>query len=77
MEDLKLKVFYNPIFRYFILNSLKLNMAGVFALTAAGKESSLVIFPIALLTVITQFPLLLSFVLLYKRDDLDEEKTRR
>ena len=56
VAKLKKMVFFNPIIRYFFLNSLKLNMAGFIAFKAKGEPADLAI-AICILVVTNGAPL--------------------
>lgn len=78
VEKLKLKVFHNPIIRYLILNSIKLNTAAILSLKAAIIEDlKQMPVPITLMAVITLTPVVLSVVAYRRRKSLGEDKVRR
>ena len=77
VTKLKLIVFYNPIIRYFVLNSLKLSICAAVALRDQDGEDSAYVYPFMILTVINVIPVVFFLVAYCKRDKLDEEATRK
>mmetsp|Transcript_21882 Transcript_21882/g.29288 ORF Transcript_21882/g.29288 Transcript_21882/m.29288 type:complete len:170 (+) Transcript_21882:728-1237(+) len=76
---MKRKVFFNPIIRYLILNSLKLNMTGLIALKAAGVGGISVadiISAAGILALINGAPLVFVCVLKKNKKRLGEDESR-
>lgn len=71
-------VFFNPIIRYLVLNSLKLNMTGLLAIKLAKPETSLtdLISAIGTLTMVNMAPLIFLIVLVRQRRELEQEQSR-
>ena len=71
-------VFFNPIIRYLVLNSLKLNMTGLLAIKLAKPENSLtdLISAIGTLTMVNMAPLIFLIVLVRQRRELEQEESR-
>ena len=76
-NEAQLIVFYNPIIRYFVLNSLKLSICAAVALRDQDGEDSAYVYPFMILTVINVIPVVFFLVAYCKRDKLDEEATRK
>jgi len=75
MKRLKKKLFYNPIIRYFILNSLKLAVSALVAIKAGAPDASTAV-PVTTLTIVNLTPLLFLWVGYLNRDNLDREEIR-
>ena len=60
--NFKTKIFYNPIIRYSIINALKLTLAAMVGLKAAGKDKKLAYLPILQLALISAIPLIFLYV---------------
>ena len=71
-------VFFNPIIRYLVLNSLKLNMTGLLAIKLFKPDSSLIdlISSICILTMVNLAPLIFLIVLVRQRRELEKEQSR-
>ena len=71
-------VFFNPIIRYLVLNSLKLNMTSLLAIKLFKPDSSLIdlISSLCILTMVNLAPLIFLIVLVRQRRELEKEQSR-
>lgn len=77
IRSLKLKVFWNPIIRFLILESMKLNMAAIVVFKLGGAGAADIATSIAFLAVLIGAPVVF-FVVMYKNDDqLSSETTKK
>ena len=74
MKKLKSKVFFNPIIRYLLLNSLKLNISAFVVMASPQKTGTDVSIAAATLTVINLAPLVCCFVIYRNRRMLLEKE---
>ena len=77
IEKVKEKIFYNPMVRYLLLNSLKLNFAAfiVFKKPVGGAWDMLL--GITLMLIINALPIFFFFLLRKNRTILEDEKPKK
>lgn len=83
VNNLKQKVFYNPVIRYIILNSLKFNMSGIMAISAfmTGEEPSIsnMLVGVAIITLTNLVVPIVFGIILYRNREVlnsyDAKKT--
>mmetsp|Transcript_20732 Transcript_20732/g.25371 ORF Transcript_20732/g.25371 Transcript_20732/m.25371 type:complete len:301 (-) Transcript_20732:1007-1909(-) len=77
VKKLKQKVFYNPIIRYLLLNSLKLNMSGLIVFKTAGATKEDIAVAVAIIALVNGAPLMFLFAINRNRGILLEDDTRK
>ena len=78
VKKVKRMVFFNPIIRYLVLNSLKLNMTGLLAIKLAKPDARMADFVSAIgtLAMVNLAPLVFLIVLVKQRQKLKSEQSR-
>ena len=76
VKKLKRFVFFNPIIRYLVLNSLKLNMSGLVVFKTLGETMDKGV-GIAILTLVNGAPIVFYIVVERWKDKLESEEARK
>ena len=77
LKKLKYAVFYNPIIRYLVLNSLKLNMSAIVVLRSSDRSMLSFAFAIATLAILNGLPFVYYIILNRNHDELTKEENRK
>ena len=77
LRNLKAKVFWNPIIRYLILNSLKLSMTAFVSFKVSGTGLADISTSIALLIILNISPIIFYKAMKQSEDKLSEEETKK
>ena len=77
VQKIKLAIFFNPIIRYLVLNSLKLNMQAVVAVKATGGSIADFASSIGIIVLINGSPLIFYIVLNRNHDNLEDKQRQK
>lgn len=77
MKNWKRKVFFNPIIRYLLLNSLKLNLSAFIVFASPEKAMTDMLVASITLAIINLSPIVLCWVIYRYRNSLMEEDNRK
>ena len=74
IDKIKQMVFYNPIIRYLLLNSLKLNFSAFIVFRPPIGSAWDIVLGLAIMILINAAPIFFFYVLHKNREELKEEK---
>ena len=77
VKKLKRFVFFNPIIRYLVLNSLKLNMSGIIVFKKMGGDTMDKAVAIAILTLVNGAPIIFYISVERWKDTLESEEVKK
>ena len=77
VHGLKRKVFYNPIIRYLLLNSLKLNLSAFMAFATPDKNAADILIALVVLCIVNIAPIICCIVIFRNRAGLKEDDNRK
>ena len=76
INKIKRKIFWNSLLRYLVLNGLKFFLAAFLVIRNSPDEKAAINKAITMLVFLCLAPLVISFVLFWKTDDLDKKECK-